>query len=80
MLVLTRQEGQRICIGSGVVVTVLMAGRGRVRLGVESPPDVWVDGEEVRHRQARGKNESTSWIKPGAVHAGPSGEGAHCHC
>jgi carbon storage regulator len=50
MLVLARQQGQRICIGNGVIVTVLGATRGKVRLGIEAPPDVRVDREEVRRR------------------------------
>lgn len=52
MLVLARQQGQRICIGNGVVVTVLGATRGKVRLGIEAPPDVRVDREEVRRRRS----------------------------
>ena len=38
MLVLSRTTGERIMIGNDIVVTVLEVGRGRVRLGIEAPP------------------------------------------
>ena len=54
MLVLSRRAGERIYIGDDVVVTVIASGNGKVRLGVEAPPHISVDREEVRLRkQAR---------------------------
>jgi carbon storage regulator len=53
MLVLSRKEGQRIHIGSDVVVTVLTNRRGQVRLGIEAPRDVVVLREEAGKKDAR---------------------------
>ena len=51
MLGLSRRIGERICIGNGIVVTVLGTVGGRVRLGVEAPVDIPVDRQEVRDRK-----------------------------
>ncbi len=47
MLVLSRKVGQKICVGPDVVITVVAAGRGQVRIGIEAPADVPVHREEV---------------------------------
>lgn len=51
MLVLSRRIGEEICIGEGVVLTVVDVKSGRVRLGIQAPPEVSVDRQEVRHRK-----------------------------
>jgi len=48
MLVLTRKARQGIWIGDNVHVTVLEIAHGRVKLGIEAPPDVEIDREEIR--------------------------------
>ncbi len=48
MLVLTRKEGERIVIGDDIVVMVIGMKNGRYRIGIEAPPEVQVDREEVR--------------------------------
>ena len=48
MLVLTRCEHQVICIGNDITVTVVRIDGDRVRLGINAPPDVAVDRQEVR--------------------------------
>jgi carbon storage regulator len=50
MLVLSRKEGQRIVIGGDIVITIMDARAGRVRIGVEAPPHVPVHREEVSLR------------------------------
>jgi carbon storage regulator len=50
MLVLSRKQGERVLIGPDVVVTLLEARDGRVRLGFEAPAGVPIHREEVRHR------------------------------
>ncbi|MBN9121220.1 MAG: carbon storage regulator [Planctomycetes bacterium] len=50
MLVLSRKIGEAVVIGGGVVVRVLDAGGGRVRLGVVAPDEVLVLREEVADR------------------------------
>ncbi len=47
MLVLTRHDGQRICLGDNVVLTVLSTRKGKVRLGIEAPASLAVDREEI---------------------------------
>ena len=40
MLVLTRKDGESVCLGHGIKVTVLSSCKGRIRLGIEAPADV----------------------------------------
>lgn len=50
MLVLTRRTGESIVIGNGIKITVVNIGPGRVKIGIEAPPTVRVDREEVHAR------------------------------
>jgi carbon storage regulator len=50
MLVLTRKVGETIIIGGGIRVTVTAIDGNKVRLGIEAPPEVRVDREEVARR------------------------------
>ena len=59
MLVLSRKVGEQICIGDGVVVTVLDVSGKRVRIGVAAPRDVTVDRGEIR--QQRETFAPTQW-------------------
>ena len=54
MLVLTRRVGQVLMIGDDITVIVVAVKGNQVRLGVEAPPEVEVDREEVRERKKRG--------------------------
>ncbi len=47
MLVLTRRPGESIVIGNNIRLTVIALGPGRVKLGVEAPPEVRVDRAEI---------------------------------
>jgi len=51
MLVLTRRPGESICVGNGIVVTVLSTENGRARIGIEAPRDVRIDRTEVRAKK-----------------------------
>jgi len=42
MLVITRKEGERIVIADDIVITVIGAKRGSVRIGIDAPPDVTI--------------------------------------
>ena len=53
MLVLSRKQGERIVIGRDIVITVLEAPGGRVRLGIEAPRGTSIHREEVFDRIAR---------------------------
>jgi carbon storage regulator len=50
MLVLTRKLGETIVIGENIRLTVLAIQGNKVRLGIDAPPDVRVDREEVALR------------------------------
>lgn len=50
MLVLSRKKGERICIGDGIVLTVLETRNNQVRLGIEAPDEVAVHREEIWSR------------------------------
>ena len=47
MLVLSRKLTESICIGDGITVTILEVRQGRVRLGIDAPPAVRIQREEV---------------------------------
>ena len=51
MLVLSRQESQRIRLGDSIVITVVRVAGDRVRLGIEAPPDLLVLREELEVRK-----------------------------
>lgn len=53
MLILTRRTGEVICIGTRTRVTVLSIKGNQVRLGIDAPPDVPVDREEIHERKQR---------------------------
>ena len=47
MLVLSRRVGERIWVGEHVCITLVRIDRGRVRVGIQTPPDVPVYREEL---------------------------------
>jgi carbon storage regulator len=59
MLVLTRKPGEKVVIGGAITVTILRAGRGRIRLGVEAP-----DGIEIFRAECAGKVRARPVSKP----------------
>ena len=60
MLVLSRKRGEQICIGKGVVLTVISVQGDRVRLGIQAPREVTVDRQEVRQRKAEERSPTPS--------------------
>ena len=48
MLVLTREKGEKIMIGDGIIIEVVDIRGSKVRLGITAPKDTRVDREEVR--------------------------------
>lgn len=51
MLVLTRRVNETIVINGNIRVTVLGLKGGQVRIGIDAPPEVVVDREEVAQRK-----------------------------
>lgn len=47
MLVLGRKENERLIIDGKIVVTVVKSSNGTVRLGIDAPPNVSVQREEI---------------------------------
>jgi carbon storage regulator len=62
MLVLSRKPGQEVVIGSNIIVEVLTADSGRVRLGITAPADVKVFRRELieRYPQLRTDTDETA--------------------
>lgn len=57
MLVLTRRPGESIIIGDGIKLTVVNLGPGRVKIGIEAPPNVRIDREEIHSRILQERHE-----------------------
>jgi carbon storage regulator len=52
-LILARKFGEKVVIGNDVVIQVIGIGPGFVRLGIDAPPEVSIDREEVRAEKLR---------------------------
>lgn len=50
MLVLSRKERQRICLGDNIVVTIVRVSGDNVRIGIEAPKEVRIVREEIEDR------------------------------
>lgn len=48
MLVLSRQPGERIHLGSNVVISILSVKGSRARIGIHAPSEIAVYREEIR--------------------------------
>lgn len=53
MLVLTRKSGERIKIGTDVVIEIVEIDGSKVRVGIEAPKDVRILREEVPDREEK---------------------------
>jgi len=60
MLVLTRKDGEGICIGDEIVITVLSTSGGQVRLGIEAPTRITIHREEVYDKIAAANRQATN--------------------
>ena len=67
MLVLSRKVGESILISESIRVSVVQASNGRIRLGIDAPPEVKVLREELTMSCANsspsksGKADSTAY-------------------
>ena len=57
MLILTRQAGETVMIGSDVTITVLGVKGNQVRIGINAPKDVAVHREEIYKRIQSGDKQ-----------------------
>jgi carbon storage regulator len=51
MLVLTRRPGEEIIIDGKIRLTVVSVRGDRIRIGIEAPPSVVVDRQEIHERR-----------------------------
>lgn len=51
MLVLTRRPGEQIVIDGNIRLTVVSVKGDRIRIGIEAPPSVVVDRQEIHERR-----------------------------
>jgi carbon storage regulator len=51
MLVLTRRPGEEIVIDGNIRITVVSVKGDRIRIGIEAPPSVVVDRQEIHERR-----------------------------
>lgn len=54
MLVLSRKKFETIKIGDDIVITIADIRGDKVRIGIDAPPNVSVDRQEVRDAKLRG--------------------------
>ncbi|WP_442508585.1 carbon storage regulator [Novipirellula sp. SH528] len=52
MLVLSRKEDESIVINGNIKIVVTAIQRGRVRLGIEAPPEVPIHRQEVAAKKS----------------------------
>jgi len=57
MLVLTRRPGEQIVIGDNIRLTVVSIGPGRVKLGIDAPPNVRIDRQEIHDKIQHERSE-----------------------
>jgi carbon storage regulator len=58
MLVLSRRVGEVIIIGKNIRIKVLGSYGSQTRIGIEAPPDVTIDREEIHRRREAGKTRT----------------------
>ncbi len=76
MLVLTRKQNEKICIGSSIVITIVKLKGKAVRLGIEAPNDVNIlRGEllfEVADNDVQSKKATKELVGEGITAGQPS--------
>ncbi|MCD6307667.1 MAG: carbon storage regulator CsrA [Candidatus Latescibacteria bacterium] len=65
MLVLSRKPGERLYIGSDIIVTVLETSGKQVRIGIEAPESIRIYRAEIREQIER--ENRTAALKGGYI-------------
>lgn len=47
MLILTRKKGESIVVNENIEITILDAGDGKIKIGIEAPKNVTIHRKEV---------------------------------
>jgi carbon storage regulator len=63
MLVLTRRPGESITIGDDIIVTVISASGGQVRLGITAPRSIQVLREEIYKAMREENREAAQGLR-----------------
>ncbi|GAB6138167.1 carbon storage regulator CsrA [Halanaerobaculum tunisiense] len=63
MLVLTRKEDEKIIIGDDIEITVVEAGGGQVRLGIDAPQDIEIHRKEIYEQIEEENKQAASVVK-----------------
>lgn len=58
MLILTRRPNESVRIANNIRITLLGFKGGQARIGIEAPPDVVVDREEIHLRKIKESKQS----------------------
>ena len=61
MLVLTRKSGEGIVIGDDIKITILENREGRIRIGIDAPPDKKIFRLEVYEKICQENKEASQW-------------------
>ena len=78
MLVLTRKPGEQLVIGNNIRVTIVSVGPGRVKIGIEAPPDVRIDRQEIHERILHEQEQATD-VLANVTGLGDGAGRAHVH-
>lgn len=60
MLVLCRQEGQKIQIGQDITITVVEIIGDRIRIGIDAPKSIPVDRMEIAEQKKAGIRKNSA--------------------
>jgi carbon storage regulator len=58
MLILSRKVNQSIVINNNIIVTLVEAANGKVRLGIDAPTDIPVFRKEIQDDIVSGKSHT----------------------
>ena len=64
MLCLSRRIGEKIFIGDNIVITIVDIDRGKIRLGIQCPPEIKILREELLPIVVGGYQPKPDSIKP----------------
>ena len=67
MLILSRKLNESIVINDNIVVTLVEASHGKVRLGIEAPPEVPVFRQEIHDAIRSGQKDPKAKKLPGVL-------------
>lgn len=59
MLVISRKVGQSVFIGEDIVIQVCRISDGKVRIGIQAPPDVNIWRDDVKNKSPKPKTPKT---------------------